>query len=122
MKPIKTKQLGEVWIANQGDMSAIGASEEAAIEGVRDCSRTQPAALQPPHTAPKDGTIILGDFGWPWMLTACWNNHDEKWAVSMIQACLMEGGKVDTYWETDQEDHSALKGWLPMPEPERKRP
>jgi hypothetical protein len=115
---LKTKQLGEVWIANQGDTSAIGASEEAAIEGVKDCAGT---TLQPPHTAPKDGTIILGEFGWPWMLTAAWNNHDEKWAVCIIQACSMENGKVDTYWETDQEEHGALKGWLPMPEVERKQ-
>jgi hypothetical protein len=55
------------------------------------------------------------------MLTAAWNNHDEKWAVSMPQTCPMEGGKNDAYWETDQEEYGALKGWLPMPEVERKR-
>ena len=121
MKPIKTKQLGQVWVANQGDLSAIGATKKAAIQGVKDCLGTQPTALNPPETAPKDGTVILGDFGWPWMLTACWNNHDEKWAVSMIQACLMENGKVDTYFEADQEEHKSLKGWLPMPEVGRRR-
>jgi hypothetical protein len=76
--------------------------------------------LQPPHTALKDGTVILGDFVWPWLLPAVWNEYDEKWAACTVQACPMEpDGKHDTYWETDQEDHGTLAGWMPIPNPPR---
>lgn len=72
--------------------------------------------LNPPETAPKDGKVIHGDFGYPWLIPAVWNEYDGKWAVCTIQSCSTENGKIETYWETDQENHSSLIGWMPMPE------
>lgn len=114
-QPIKTDQLGTVWIANQGGMSAIGVSEEAAIQGVRDCAATQPTNLHPPETAPKNGTVILGDFGYPWLVPAAWNSYDERWAITIVQSSPLDG-KDDTWFETEWETESALAGWMPMPE------
>jgi len=67
-----------------------------------------------PETAPKD-KLILADFGYPWPFSAIWNSHDEKWTLATLQCCPMEGNTIDSYFENEQEDEKALKGWMPMP-------
>ena len=68
------------------------------------------------ETAPKDGTVILGAFGWPWFIPASWNEHDETWTVCTLQASPMEpDGKSDSWFETDWEKPQALQGWMPIP-------
>ncbi len=69
----------------------------------------------PPDTAPRNGTLILGDFGWPWPLLAVWDEYDEQWVTATLQACPMENGKKNSYLETDTEKSSALKRWTPLP-------
>jgi hypothetical protein len=69
----------------------------------------------PPSTAPKDGTPILGDFGWPTPNFAVWDEYDEQWNIATLQACPMENGKTNTYLETDWEKPEALKRWHPIP-------
>jgi hypothetical protein len=69
----------------------------------------------PPESAPLNGTLILGDFGWPWPLPAVWDTYDKKWCVATVQASSMQDG-ADNYWlETDTENKSQLKRWMPMP-------
>jgi hypothetical protein len=90
----------------------------------------QPDAQQPPYEgldgaycsalldatkAPRDGTVILGAFGWPFLIPAAWNEHDERWTVCTLQASQMDSGKSDVWWENDWEHHNALLGWAPMP-------
>jgi hypothetical protein len=69
----------------------------------------------PPDTAPRNGTLILGDFGWPWPLLAVWDEYDEQWVTATLQAGPMENGKKNSYLETDTEKGSALKRWTPLP-------
>lgn len=71
--------------------------------------------FQPPETAPKDGTPILGDFGWPTLSFAVWDEYDQAWSISIVQACPMKNGKINTYLETDLEKPEALKRWHPLP-------
>lgn len=71
---------------------------------------------QLPETAPRDGTVVLGDFGYPWPIMTMWDGYDEKWAVATVQACPMEGGRTNAYFETDTEDAPALRQWHPLPE------
>lgn len=69
----------------------------------------------PPESAPLNGTLILGDFGWPWPIPAVWDTYDEQWSVATVQASPMQDG-ADNYWlETDTENKSQLKRWMPMP-------
>ncbi len=69
----------------------------------------------PPESAPLNGTLILGDFGWPWPLPAVWDTYDEQWCVATVQASPMKDG-ADNYWlETETESKSQLKRWMPMP-------
>jgi len=68
-----------------------------------------------PETAPKDGTQIIGDFGWPWPLPALWDEYDEEWVVCVLQCCPMVDGPNNSYFETDTEPDKALRRWLPMP-------
>lgn len=72
--------------------------------------------LLDPSTAPKDGTVILGAFGWPWLIPASWNEHDKTWTVCTLQMSPMEpDGKNDSWFETEREKPAALIGWMPIP-------
>jgi len=68
-----------------------------------------------PGSAPRDGTPILGDFGWPWPVYAVWDEYDEQWVVVTVQRSPMADGPDNTYLETDTEKHPSLKRWHPLP-------
>ena len=68
-----------------------------------------------PDTAPKDGTPILGDFGWPWPVYAVWDQYDEQWVVVTVQASPMKDGQINSWFETDTENAGQLKRWTPLP-------
>jgi len=70
--------------------------------------------LNPPDTAPKDGTQIMGDFGWPWLTPAIWNPTDGKWTVALMQMSH-DGSDYDVWFETDHEREIDLKGWVEYP-------
>lgn len=48
---IKTKQMGEVWIASDGENSAIGTTEENAVEAVEEAQEIV-TPEEPPYGAP----------------------------------------------------------------------
>jgi hypothetical protein len=68
-----------------------------------------------PETAPRNGTQIIGDFGWPWPLPCAWDEYDEEWVVCVLQCCPMVDGSNNTYFETDIEREKNLLRWMPMP-------
>jgi hypothetical protein len=68
-----------------------------------------------PDKAPRDGTQILGDFGWPWPSLAAWDEYGESWCTMMLQCCPMENGKYNYYFEMETEDDKSLKRWIPLP-------
>ena len=69
----------------------------------------------PPESAPLDGTMILGDFGWPWAIPTVWDTYDEQWSVATVQASLMADGPMNYWLETDTENKTQLKRWMPIP-------
>ena len=71
--------------------------------------------LNPSETAPRDMTLFLADFGYPWLLPTMWNPVDSKWAVATVQIGLFAGEWNDTYFESDREESDALLGWVGMP-------
>jgi hypothetical protein len=70
---------------------------------------------QPPDTAPKDGTPILGDFGWSSPNFAVWDQCHEEWAIVTVETSPMENRKPHTSLEIDTEKPENLKRWLPLP-------
>lgn len=68
-----------------------------------------------PETAPRDGTQILGDFGYPWTQLAAWNTNDEKWSTASMMAQDMYGGSIDIWFETEYEAVNQLKRWMRLP-------
>lgn len=72
--------------------------------------------LSTPETAPRDGTVILGHFGYPWLMAATWNEVTDQWAVAELQADLYDGQWNDRYFATEYLPPKDLLGWLPMPE------
>ena len=71
--------------------------------------------MNPPDTAPKDGTTFLANMGWPWLVVCMWNAAVDKWVYANPQINLYEGEWNDTYFESEWDDESELKGWIPMP-------
>jgi hypothetical protein len=74
--------------------------------------------LHPPATAPLD-QVILAHVGLPWLVTAIYNPHVRAWAYATLQACPMQDGTFDTYFETDNE--KTIIGWLPLPSIHQKK-
>lgn len=68
-----------------------------------------------PETAPKDGTAILADFGWPWPVYAVWDEYDEQWIAATVQRCEMRDGPDNTWLEMETERPQDLKKWMPLP-------
>ncbi len=73
------------------------------------------ASWKSPETAPRDGTPILGDFGWPWPNFAVWDEYDAQWCVATLQASPMEDGPTNSWIETDTERDDSLRRWMEMP-------
>lgn len=72
-------------------------------------------AWNKPASAPLDGTMIIGDFGYPWPIPAIFDPHYERWSYVTVQACPMTDGTYNHYLETDTESKDSLLRWLPMP-------
>ena len=70
---------------------------------------------RPAKTAPRDGTPILGDFGFPWPLYAVFDNYDARWCCATLQACPMEDKRTNYYFENETEPPHRLKRWMPLP-------
>ena len=73
--------------------------------------------MNPPYTAPKDGTPFLADMGWAYLVVCIWNAAVDKWVYANLQVNLYHGQWNDTYFESEWEEESELKGWIPMPSP-----
>jgi hypothetical protein len=70
------------------------------------------------ETAPHDGTMILADFGWPWLVPAAWSRMSGTWQVAVYNASAetVTSTEVhDCWWEFETEDNRDLKGWMPIP-------
>jgi hypothetical protein len=75
-------------------------------------------SLLDPETAPHDGTMILADFGWPWLVPAAWSRMSCTWAVATYNASAETVTSTDVHdcwWEFEAEDNRDLKGWTPIP-------
>ena len=70
--------------------------------------------MNTPESAPKDETF-LGNFGYPWLQMTVWNDYDKKWSVASMEINMMNGEWNDPYWTTEQENETALLGWIPLP-------
>ena len=73
-------------------------------------------ALLDPADAPKDCTMILGDFGWPWLCPAVWDSYDEDWAYATVQASPMIDGGDNVWLEMETAKPKELKGWIHIPD------
>jgi hypothetical protein len=105
MKPIKTKQLGEFWIANQGETSAIGATEEAAIEGVRDCAGTQKERDRVLRIAHQRKEFFLDVDGfvyfWPEKNIGHLSSNQLRWLADELD-------RINAPWEKQIEEELAI--------------
>ena len=70
-----------------------------------------------PETAPRDGNPFIANVtGWPWAAIAAWNEHDDCFVYTTLQAYEMAEETVDRYFENEQARPSELRGWQPLPE------
>ena len=68
----------------------------------------------PPNTAPKDTVIIAIMKGYPWPVQTVYNQVDNEWVVSTIQAGMVDG-KDDLYFENECYNFDDLICWWKMP-------
>jgi hypothetical protein len=71
--------------------------------------------MNPPETAPKDGTVFLAQIGWPILVSCMWSDPDDGWSCAIPQTDMYHGKWNDRYFETQRELESDLKGWIPLP-------
>lgn len=69
--------------------------------------------------APRDGSMILGDFGYPCLLIAVWSEHDEQWSFAELHSQKVSG-KEDPYFESCWLKHRELKSFITMDELQQK--
>jgi NTP pyrophosphatase (non-canonical NTP hydrolase) len=67
----------------------------------------------PPETAPKDGTMIIGDFGWKDARLAVWSGKDECWKTPEIRKTHDDEEDYESYFESEG-DCDFLR-WMPFP-------
>jgi hypothetical protein len=78
-------------------------------------TESKPPSVEEPRdaeTAPHDGTMILADFGWPWLVPAAWSRMCGTWQIAVYNA---SAEVHDCWWEFETEDNRDLKGWMPIP-------
>jgi hypothetical protein len=87
---------------------------KAEVERV---TEVKPETMNPPNTAPKDGTAFLANMGWPYLVVCMWSGSDQRWVYANPQIGVYDGEWDDAYFENEWEKESALRGWIPMPVP-----
>ena len=81
-----------------------------------DAKGVESSGLLAPADAPKDCTMILADFGWPWLCPAVWDSYDENWAYATVQASPMRDGGDNVWLEMETAKPTEMKGWIPIPD------
>jgi hypothetical protein len=91
---------------------------DAEQESGKGFDGTACVSLLDAETAPHDGTMILADFGWPWLIPAAWSRMSGTWQVAVYNASAETVTRTEVYdcwWEFETEDNRDLKGWMPIP-------
>ena len=70
------------------------------------------SGLLDPFIAPKDGTVILAHFGWPYLIPTFWCRQLEEWVTAQPGACAH--GEMQLF-ESDTEPHDSMVGWALIP-------
>ena len=70
--------------------------------------------MNKPEDAPKDGTVILVDAGYPWLIPATWNEPSKEWCCAIIIVDPYYANGDNTYFQNKH--FKKITGWLPMPE------
>ena len=71
--------------------------------------------INPPETAPKDGTLFLANIGYHYYVMCCWNGSDNNWVYPQLQIGQYLGEWNDCYFETEHNNEGALIDWIELP-------
>ena len=71
--------------------------------------------INPPETAPKDGTLFLANIGYHYYVMCCWNGSDNNWVYPQLQIGQYLGKWNDCYFETEHDNEGALIDWIELP-------
>lgn len=66
-----------------------------------------------PETAPKDGTPIIIDAGYPYPLVGVWNRIEGRWICAELNSDMFNGEWEDAYFEN--ESYETIRRWMPLP-------
>jgi hypothetical protein len=68
--------------------------------------------LGTPETAPKNGRMILGDFGWSRLLPCVWSQQDEEWKIARVKRTEDEDKTQSCCFINGTEPHNEMRGWI----------
>lgn len=71
--------------------------------------------VNPPETAPRDGTLFLANIGYPQYVVCCWSGTDNNWVYPHLQVGQYLGEWNDYYFETEHDNEGALIDWIELP-------
>jgi len=76
--------------------------------------------LNPPETAPRDGSTFLADFGWQALSSTFWNDFKKRWrvAVAYPRLRIRKGEVIGAEYRYVNLNiyEREMVGWLPMPQ------
>lgn len=66
------------------------------------------------ENAPKDGALILADFGYG-TVCASWSGADNAWSTAQLSIFELGRGEYrESYFENEWFEHGELKAWRPL--------
>jgi len=100
------------WLSKQDDCL----EKAHVVEIVRSSTDTYYPSENKWNTScvPKDGTTILGDFGYQLAMVAMWNVAENGWIVASPQHSNTELG-LDSNFDSEYFSERELRKWQPMP-------
>jgi len=65
---------------------------------------------------PKDGTVFLGCWGYPWPSMMAYNSVDDDYSIAIVEAQEYTDGTSDVWFENESCKESEITAWMELPE------
>jgi hypothetical protein len=77
---------------------------------------TDKIRLNPPETAPKNGAIILAEFGDGRLMPAMWCFYSKVWVIAMPTVDVVTAiPTYERFFLNETEEPNRIRGWLSIP-------
>lgn len=115
----RIRELESMEVGYLGHCKTLTAERDAAIKELGEVSRKlgkleAELQWQSAATAPKDGTTVLLNVGYPWAVVGVWNGCNNEWVYAQSNVGMVNGAWTDTYFENEYDPSPTH--WRPLPQ------